>query len=169
MAKKSVRVVIVEDYEPTAYLVEKAFRARSSNVDWDLCVAKDGEAALDCLFLRGQHASARLPDLILLDWNLPKISGLEVLRILKTSDELTTIPVFVFSASEADLDVQRAYESHANGYIPKPADLGQLSAVIEGIETFWVNTVRLHQLPKHRLRDQAAPKFPSIPPPGVAE
>ena len=77
MPKKSVRVVIVEDHEPTAYLVEKAFRARSSNVDWDLCLAKDGEEALDCLFLRGKHAAARLPELILLDWNLPKSAVLK--------------------------------------------------------------------------------------------
>src|SRR5690242_3688135 len=120
MLKKTVRVVIVEDHEPTAYLVEKAFRTRTSNIDWDLCFAKDGEEALDYSFLRGKHALAPLPEFILLDWNLPKISGLEVVRTLKSSDELKTIPVFVFSASEEVLDVQRAYESHANGYIPKP-------------------------------------------------
>lgn len=75
MTKKRIRVVIVEDNEATAYLIKKAFSNRVETVDWDLCFAKDGEEALDCLFRRGPYAESALPDFVLLDWNLPKVSG----------------------------------------------------------------------------------------------
>jgi CheY-like chemotaxis protein len=143
MVKKRIRVLIVEDNEATAYLIRTAFLRKSATVDWDLCFSKDGEEALDCIFKRGAHSEAILPDLILLDWNLPKVHGQEVLRKLKSTEELRTLPVLVFSTSEADLDVHEAYNSHANGYIAKPADMDAFYAVIENIETFWVHTVRL--------------------------
>jgi CheY-like chemotaxis protein len=145
-----MRVVIVEDNEPTAYLVKKAFSYKSDSVNWDLCFVKDGEEALDCIFHRGKHSEAALPDLVLLDWNLPKISGHEVLRTMKTNAALRTIPVLVFSASQADVDVQTAYNTHANGYIHKPSDLHQYYAIIDSIKSFWVNTARLCQIPDNR-------------------
>ena len=150
MPKQNMRVVIVEDNEPTAYLVEKAFRDKSDSVDWDLCFAKDGEEALDCVFHRGKHSEAALPDLVLLDWHLPKLSGHEVLRTMKTNEALRTIPVLVFSASQADVDVHTAYSTHANGYIYKPSDLQQYYAIIDSIKSFWVNTATLHQIPDNR-------------------
>jgi CheY-like chemotaxis protein len=147
MPKRRVRILVVEDQEATAYLVEQAFHEKSANVDWDLCFAKDGEDALDCLFKRGPHSEALPPDLVLLDWNLPKVSGREVLRLLKGSEDLSSVPVLVFSSSEADEDIHIAYKEHANGYIPKPSDLESLYAVIDSIEMFWVRTARLPSAP----------------------
>jgi chemotaxis family two-component system response regulator Rcp1 len=86
---------------------------------------------------------APLPDLILLDWNLPKISGGEVLRRLKQHEKLRRIPVLVFSSSEVDGDVHTAYDNHANGYITKPDTAEALGAVVETIERFWIAVARL--------------------------
>jgi CheY-like chemotaxis protein len=133
----------VEDNEAMTYVIRKAFSGRGDQVDWDLCFAKDGEEALECLFRRGHHAGDILPDLVLLDWNLPKVSGKEVLRMLKGDDTLRTIPVLVFSASEAHEDVHAAYDGHANGYVLKPGDIDGLYAVIDSIEQFWVHTAHL--------------------------
>jgi two-component system, chemotaxis family, response regulator Rcp1 len=141
--KKKIRVLIVEDSEPTAYLIRKAFEARGKHVDWDLCFATDGEEALDCIFQRGIHAAASLPDFVLLDWNLPKVNGREVLRMLKSSDDLRTLPVLVFSSSIDDHDIEEAYNAHANGYITKPSDLDELLSIVENVEKFWVHTARL--------------------------
>jgi CheY-like chemotaxis protein len=143
MTKKLIRVMVVEDSEATAYLIKRAFSGRAEKVDWDLCFAKDGEEALECLFRRGRYAEADLPDFVLLDWNLPKVSGKEVLRLLKSDEHLRTLPVLVFSASQSAEDVHAAYDGHANGYVPKPADMDGLYAVIDSIEAFWVHTAHL--------------------------
>jgi len=134
----------VEDDEPSAYLIKRAFAERTAKVEWDLCFAKDGQDALECLHANGTaQENGPPPDLVLLDWNLPKVSGGEVLRALKTSEQLRTVPVLVFSASQEETDIRDAYNGHANGFIPKPSDIEDLYAVIENIENFWVHTVRL--------------------------
>jgi len=143
MIKKRIRVMVVEDNETVAYLIKTAFSHRGEKVEWDLCFAKDGQAALDCLFRRGPHAEAAPPDFVLLDWNLPKVSGREVLRILKGDEALRTIPVLIFSSSDAEEDIYAAYDGHANGYVPKPAGLEGFYGVIESIESFWVHTAHL--------------------------
>jgi chemotaxis family two-component system response regulator Rcp1 len=90
------------------------------------------------------YRAGRLPpDLILLDWNLPKIDGNEVLRRVKQHQRLRRIPVLVFSSSEADTDVHEAYDNHANGYITKPWTIDVLAATVEAIELFWTATARL--------------------------
>jgi CheY-like chemotaxis protein len=143
MPNKRIRVLVVEDCEATAYLIQKAFQARGAKVDWDLCFCKDGQEALDCLFQRGVHGQAVRPDFVLLDWNLPKVNGEEVLRLLRSNYELEGLPVLVFSTSQADRDIQTAYRAHANGYISKPTDVDAFFAVIESIENFWVHTAQL--------------------------
>jgi len=95
MTKKHIRVMVVEDSEATAYLIKKAFSDRGEKVDWDICFAKDGQEALDCVFRKGRYAEAALPEFVLLDWNLPKVSGKEVLRLLKSDENLRTLPVLV--------------------------------------------------------------------------
>ena len=147
MAKKSVRVMVVEDHEATAYLILKAFGERSARVDWLVDLAVDGESALDYILRRGKHATAERPDIVLLDWNLPRVSGHEVLRVLKSSDELRTVTVLVFSSSQDDEVVKTAYRGCANGYISKPSDLDSFYAVVDNIETFWVHTARLPAKP----------------------
>jgi CheY-like chemotaxis protein len=123
MAKKRIRVMVVEDNEATAYLIKNASSGRGERVDWDLCLAKDGQEALDCLFRRGSYAEAALPGFVLLDWNLPKVSGKEVLRLLKSDENLRALPVLVFSASQADEDVHAAYDGHAMADSPPNAPM----------------------------------------------
>jgi len=102
-------------------------------------------AALALAFLRrqGPHAEAPRPDLVLLDLNLPRCDGREVLRALKGDPALRTIPVVVLTTSAAEQDVLRAYNLHANCYITKPVDLGRFEDVVRGIEAFWLTQVRL--------------------------
>ncbi len=107
-------------------------------------MADDGEQALHVLFREEQENDA-LPDLILLDWNLPKVSGSKVLQIAKQHKKLRQIPILVFSASEADEDIHSAYGDYANGYIVKPGSPERLASIVEAIEHFWVTVA---QLPK---------------------
>jgi chemotaxis family two-component system response regulator Rcp1 len=104
---------------------------------------KDGVDALDYLRRRGPYASAKTPDLILLDLNLPRKSGREVLTEIKADAHLKTIPVVVLTTSADDQDVARAYSQHANCYITKPVDLEQFLRVVQSIEDFWLTLVRL--------------------------
>jgi chemotaxis family two-component system response regulator Rcp1 len=140
---RTIRLLVVEDSRAYLHLIQMAFRGRHENVRWDLTVAEDGEQALGLLFAE-EAQSAPLPDLILLDWNLPKVSGDEVLRRIKEHSQLGRIPVLVFSSSERDGDIHTAYGHHANGYITKPGTLAILEALVETIERFWCAV----QLPK---------------------
>ena len=135
---------MVEDSTAYLYLIQKAFRDRREQTKWLLTVARDGAEAIQILF-SGERSSTPLLDLILLDWNPPKISGGEVLRRLKQHEKLRRIPVLVFSTSEADDDIHAAYDDHANGYITKPQSAEDLEAVVETIERFWI---AIAQLPK---------------------
>ena len=135
-AIRTVRLLVVEDDPGYRYLVQRAFSARGEETRWELTTAKDGEEALQALF-EEEGERARLPDLILLDWNLPKVSGNEVLRRVKRDQARRRIPVLVFSSSTSDKDIRAAYEEHANGNIVKPSGIDALDAVVERIERFW--------------------------------
>jgi two-component system, chemotaxis family, response regulator Rcp1 len=136
-----IRLLIVEDNEPYLYLIQKAFSSRDG-VHWQLAVAHDGEQAMKLLFEEEQNNSP-LPDLILMDWHLPRVSGSELLRRIKTHEKLHKIPILIFSSSEADSDIHDAYDNHANGYITKPATLDVLAQIVETIEQFWVAVAKL--------------------------
>jgi chemotaxis family two-component system response regulator Rcp1 len=138
---RTIRLLVVEDNPAYLYLIQKAFSDRRDQTRWELTVAKDGEDALHVLF-EEEKKSVPLPDLILLDWDLPNVSGGEVLQRLKQHQELRRIPVLVFSASAADKDVHAAYNNHANGFLTKPGGDEELSATVEAIERFWI-AVRL--------------------------
>ena len=140
---KAISLLVVEDNEAYLYLIQRAFRDRRE-IRWNITVAKDGEQALKILF-DDERTRTPLPDLILLDWNLPKISGNEVLRRTKEHEKLRNIPVLVFSSSAAEEDILSAYKNHANGYITKPDAPDVLAAIVETIEHFWVLVA---QLPK---------------------
>src|SRR3984885_15526736 len=140
---RTIRLLVVEDSPSFQFLIREAFRARG-DIRWDLTVANDGEEALRLLF-EEENENAPLPNLILLDWNLPKIDGGEVLRRIKQHPRLLRIPVLVFSSSEADEDIHAAYDNHANGYIPKPRTGEALADIVETIEGFWI---AIAQLPK---------------------
>jgi CheY-like chemotaxis protein len=136
-ALKTIRLLVVEDSPGYLYLIKQAFGDRSEETCWELTVAEDGEEALRLLF-EEEDENVPLPDLILLDWNLPKLSGADVLRRIKQDQKLRRIPVLVFSTSEADADIHAAYDDHANGYITKPGNTDALAAIVESIERFWL-------------------------------
>ncbi|ANZ28589.1 two-component system response regulator (plasmid) [Rhodococcus sp. WB1] len=112
-----------------------------------LHVVRDGEQALSFLFRRGPYSDAPRPDLILLDLNLPRYDGREVLARIKADPELRQIPVVVLTASAAEEDLLRSYRLHANAYITKPVDFAQFADVIRRIDNFFLHIVRL---PRHR-------------------
>ena len=138
---KLIQVLLVEDSPSDARLTEEVFR--DGKIANKLTVVTDGHDALDYLRQKGRFAGAPRPDLILLDLNLPKMDGREVLRRIKTDDELKTIPVVVLTTSEADGDVSQAYEYHANCYIRKPVDLKRFLQIVSTIEDFWLTVVKL--------------------------
>jgi two-component system, chemotaxis family, response regulator Rcp1 len=141
-ARRKIRLLVVEDNPAYLHLVQEAFSNRRGQAQWDLTVAKDGEEALQVLLKQGREI-ANLPDIVLLDWNLPKVTGSEVLRQVKEHPKLRRMPVLVFSSSEADEDIHAAYDNHANGYITKPDTVDALEAVVETIERFWIAVARL--------------------------
>jgi len=138
---QTIRILVVEDNEAYLYLIQKAFSSRDE-VMWQLTVAHDGEEAIRLLFDE-EKADEPLPDLILLDWHLPGISGSELLRRMKAHEKLHRIPILVFSSSDAESDIHDAYDNHANGYITKPVGADVLAQIVETIEQFWVAVARL--------------------------
>ena len=138
-----IEILLVEDSESDVVLTQALFK--DAKVINNLSVARDGEEALRRVRLEGEHRDAPRPDLILLDLNLPRKDGREVLRELKQSPdlELRRIPVVVLTTSVLERDVLAAYEQHANAYIAKPIDLDQFASVVNAIEAFWLSVVRL--------------------------
>jgi CheY-like chemotaxis protein len=137
-----VRLLVVEDSDGYVELIREAFRNCKGGHKWELTVATDGEKALTFILGDGK-AGGYVPDIVLLDWNLPKISGSEVLQKVKAHPELRKIPILVFSTSAAPRDIHEAYRHHANGYITKLKELEVLFRVAEAIENFWVAIAQL--------------------------
>jgi len=134
-----IKVLIVEDNPGDVELAKEALRETSLTLD--LHVAEDGEEALD--ILRNEGPEAPRTDLVLLDLNMPKKSGHEVLEEMKKDPDLRLIPVVVFTSSSAREDIEAAYDRYANCYITKPGDLDDLVNVVRAIEAFWLTVVRL--------------------------
>jgi CheY-like chemotaxis protein len=141
MNSRTIEILLVEDNPGDARLTLEAFK--EGRVLNNLVVMKDGVEALAYLRRRGPYATAKTPDLILLDLNLPRKSGREVLAEIKADEQLRVIPVVVLTTSADDQDVARAYNQHANCYITKPVDLEQFLRVVHSIEDFWLTLVRL--------------------------
>ncbi|MEQ1503668.1 MAG: response regulator [Myxococcota bacterium] len=137
----AVEILLVEDNPGDVRLTREALR--DGKVRNHLHVVPDGVEAIAFLRREGPYAGAPRPDLVLLDLNLPKKSGREVLADIKSDPDLMRIPVVVLTTSKADEDVLRAYEFHANCYVTKPVDLEQFLKVIRSIEEFWLTIVRL--------------------------
>ena len=141
---RPIEILLVEDNPGDVRLTMEGLM--ESKVHNNLHVAKDGVEAMAFLRREGQHAGAVRPDLILLDLNLPRMDGREVLSAIKSDPKLKTIPVVVLTTSRAEQDVLRSYELQANCYITKPVDLGQFITVVKSIEDFWLTIVTLpHQ------------------------
>ena len=139
MNGKAITILLVEDNLDHAELVKRSFR--ENRVANDLRYVVDGEAALDYLFQRGNFADAGenpRPHVILLDLRLPKIDGLEVLKEIKTNDELSKIPVVILTTSAAEKDIALAYEHHANSYLVKPVDFSRFTDLMEVLGFYWL-------------------------------
>jgi two-component system, chemotaxis family, response regulator Rcp1 len=136
-----IRILMVEDNDGDVFLTTEALK--SAKVANELFVVHDGVECMDFLRQKGKYADALRPDLILLDLNLPRRDGREVLAELKPDPDLRKIPVVVLTSSSAEIDVAQAYDLHANCYIVKPVDFANLLSVVRAIENFWLNVVRL--------------------------
>jgi two-component system, chemotaxis family, response regulator Rcp1 len=134
-------VLLVEDSPGDVRLTREAFKGASVQIS--LCVAEDGAEAMDFLLHLGKHVDAPRPDVILLDLNLPKKDGREVLKEIKESPTLKTIPVVILTTSASDADVLRSYLLHANCFITKPVDLEGFLTVVKSIDSFWLSVVKL--------------------------
>jgi CheY-like chemotaxis protein len=138
---KPIEILLVEDNPGDVLLTQEALRDDKLRVK--LNIVNDGEEALDFLYHRGIHILAPRPDLILLDLNLPKKDGREVLAEIKNTSNLKSIPVVILTTSEAEEDILRAYALNANCYVQKPIDLEQFIKVVKNIESFWFTVVKL--------------------------
>jgi len=133
---KPIKVLVVEDNMPDVVLIREAFKESKRLIQ--ITAVKDGVEAMNCLRGNGHFKSSLRPDVILLDLNLPKKSGLEVLNEIKSDFNLHDVPVIVLSESNLDSDIRRAYDSHANFYIIKPAELDQLFMAMRYVEKVWL-------------------------------
>lgn len=141
MLGRPIEVLLVEDNSDDVYLTKLAFE--DAKVITNLNVVADGEAAMDFLHRRGKYTDVSRPDLILLDLNLPRKDGREVLEEIKTDENLRRIPVVILTTSSADKDILKTYNLHANCYLVKPIDLEQLFSLVHSVEDFWFTIVKL--------------------------
>lgn len=141
IASRTIEILLVEDNPGDVRLTLEAFKG--AKVLNNLAVVNDGIEALRYLRHQGEWASSPSPDLILLDLNLPKKDGREVLSEIKADERLRKIPVLVLTTSAAEEDIARAYSTHANCYITKPVDLEEFFRVVQSIEDFWLTFVKL--------------------------
>ncbi len=135
------RILLVEDNRGDIRLTQEALKESRLKIQLD--VVTDGEQAVDFLMKRNQYTDAVTPHIVLLDLNLPKKNGLEVLREIKEHETLKKIPVILLTTSDAEHDIAKAYNLHVNCYILKPVDFEDFSNVIKLIEIYWFNTVQL--------------------------
>jgi len=142
---KEIEILLVEDNAGDVRLTEEALR--EGKVKNRLHIARDGVEAIEILRRSGKYAGAPRPDLVLLDLNLPRKDGREVLAEIKADPNLKTLPVVVLTTSSAEADILKTYQLHANCYIQKPVDLDQFVKVVRSIDDFWLTIVRL---PKDR-------------------
>lgn len=138
---KPIEILLVEDNAGDVRLTREVMK--EGGIDSTLRVAMDGEEALRMLRREGGNASLPVPDLILLDLNLPRMNGIEVLRVIKSDPTLRRIPVVVMTTSEAKEDIDAAYDLNANCYIAKPVDFASFIKVIQMIKGFWLTVVTL--------------------------
>jgi two-component system, chemotaxis family, response regulator Rcp1 len=138
---KPIEILLIEDSPGDVRLTVEALK--EAKVLNNLIVAADGAEAMEILRRKGNHGTKPRPDLILLDLNLPKKDGREVLAEIKADPNLRRIPVVVLTTSRSEEDVVRAYDLHANCYITKPVDFKQFIDVVQSIEDFWLTVVKL--------------------------
>ena len=141
MTGKAIEILLVEDNPGDVRLAREALK--DAKVRNNLHAVGDGVEAMDFLHRKGKYMASPRPDLILLDLNLPKKDGREVLEEIKTDDNLKRIPVVILTTSKDEADVLKTYNLHANCFITKPINLDQFIKVVQSIEEFWLTIVRL--------------------------
>ena len=141
--QRPIEVLLIEDNPGDVRLLQEAFRELQANIH--LRVARDGAEGIEAVEKESVNKTRNSPELIMLDLNLPKISGHDVLARIKSNPHTRCIPVIVLTSSRAEIDVRRAYESHANAYLRKPSSLEGLIAAAEHIKSFWMECVTLPQ------------------------
>jgi len=139
---KEVHILLVEDNEGDIILTLEALK--ETTIRNKVSVARNGEKALDFL-----SSSTALPDMILLDINLPKVDGIELLGTIKRDERLKMIPVIMLSTSSSETDIRASYANHANCFISKPVDLSRFMEVVRTIENFWIGIAKLPQQNQH--------------------
>ena len=143
-----INVLLVEDSPGDVRLTQEAFR--EANLSVRLHVASDGVEAMAFLRHEGDHVDAPRPDLALLDLNMPKMDGRQVLSVIKQDDELKTIPTVILTTSEAQVDIEAVYQLRANCYLTKPVEFDAFESLVKSIGDFWLTMVRLP--PQKRAR-----------------
>ena len=138
---KSIDILVVEDNAGDARLIKEVLN--DNKIYSSLNIVRDGVEAMDYLNGRGKYKSAVKPDLIILDLNLPRKDGREVLAEIKSDDELKHIPVVIMSISQSEEDILKSYNLHANCFVTKPIDLNQFIRVVKAIQDFWFSVVKL--------------------------
>jgi CheY-like chemotaxis protein len=145
---ETIHILLVEDNEGDILLTQDALE--EAKILTRLSVVKDGKEAIDFLTRQQKYLDAELPDLILLDVNLPKKNGHEVLRQIKGDDALKCIPVIMLTTSSTERDINLAYNNYANCYITKPVEASDFLSIVNTIENFWIAVVKLPQKNNHR-------------------
>ena len=138
---KPIDILLVEDNPADADLTREQFE--EAKINNRLHVVSNGIEALGYLRQQGEFSTAQRPDLILLDLNLPKMDGRELLAVIKQDADLKLIPIVILSASQAEADIIRSYQLHANAYVTKPVDLDGFAEIVKAIEGFWLSIVKL--------------------------
>lgn len=136
-----IDILLVEDNIGDIELTKEAFS--SAGMPDQVSIVRDGQEALDYLYRRVGYKDALRPQLILMDLNMPRKNGLEVLAIIKEDEDLKDIPVMILTSSEAQRDIINSYKLRANAYIVKPSDLSQFLCIVETIKSFWMDVVKL--------------------------
>ena len=154
MNNENIYILLVEDNPGDARLTKEVFL--DCKIANSLEIVEDGEEAIKFLYKQGNYSNAKTPDLILLDLNLPKKSGQEVLEEIKSDSNLKQIPVVILTTSEAEKDILKSYNLNANSYINKPVDFDQFIDVVKVIEAFWLTIVKLPTRVKKSKNSKAA-------------
>ena len=134
-------ILLVEDNPADVRLTQEALK--NGKVQHELYVVTDGVEAMEFLRREGAYPDVPRPDIILLDLNMPRKDGREVLADIRANPELTGIPVIILTSSQSEADIFNTYDQHANGYIVKPVDLEQFFTILKGLKQFWMSIVRL--------------------------